>query len=218
MSRSIGASVIVDSGAHSFFSSDPNKAFSAAPNRSMSDAPDPEVYFDQYLGWLKDYASGMDYFVEHDIGSIVGQPRVKQWRKRLESVGLADKCMIAFHPKVESWAKFWDVAKRFPSKYIGLEGVVANRAPMPYNDAIKPCYEHGIKVHGFAMVKAKWLKQTPFYSVDSTSWLGYNMFNNLAVLDRRNLRFNQVYLCKAYSKKHVRNLSRLLWNTGKSGT
>lgn len=163
-------SLIVDSGAHTFFASRPEIG-STTTRVTKHKGEDPEFYMREYLAWLKQAAPHLDYFVELDLGEIVGQPRVRGWRVYLEKAGLAEKCIIVYHPKAETWAEFLEWAEKWPSKYVALEGLRQGRALFDYVGCVRALYERGIRVHGFAMVKRRWLDRVPFYSVDSSSFM-----------------------------------------------
>lgn len=160
---------VVDSGAHSFFS-ESHLGSARVVQRKHRKAHDPHSYFDAYLEWLLEQQNNLDYFVELDIGELVGQDVVEKWRDRIVAAGLEKKCLIVFHPRVEPFERFFEAAKEWPSRFVGLEGVRGARVPMNYNDVVQQLHEHQIRPHGFAMIKPKWITNVPFYSVDSTSF------------------------------------------------
>lgn len=163
-------SLIVDSGAHTFFASRPEIG-STTTRVTKHKGEDPESYMRAYVAWLKNAQAWLDYFVELDLGEIVGQPRVREWRDGLRKAGVAEKCIIVYHPKAETWAEFLAAAEKWPSKYVALEGLRQGRAILDYVGCVRALYERGIRVHGFAMVKRRWLDRVPFYSVDSSSFM-----------------------------------------------
>lgn len=161
---------VVDSGAHSFFAqSDDIKSARTAKRKDRS-ARDPEEYFERYLDWLREHRDDVDHFVELDIGEIVGQGVVLKWRDRIVEAGLAEKCLTVYHPGVESLDSFLGQAREWPSRFAGLEGVRQGQIPMNYLDVVRRMYDAGVKAHGFAMIKPRWITNIPFYSVDSSSF------------------------------------------------
>ena len=166
---------VVDSGAHTFFAGSHVNSGSAqlsagSPVRNIvSKQEDPDAYFNGYLTWLVEQEPHYDHFVELDVGELVGQDKVREWRKRIVKAGLAPKCIIAYHPALQSIGSFMEEAKKWPSHYVGLQGL---RRGVHYDmlAAVRACYEGGVAAHGFAMVKQKYLKVIPYYSVDSTSF------------------------------------------------
>ena len=170
--------VFVDSGAHTFFSELAGKGQESASvhKKKTKTKETPDEYFENYLIWLKKYYDCLDYYAELDIGEIVGQEKVRQWRERLKKNNLYDKCVTVYHPDVMSWEDYIAMLEDSESKYIALEGDRSNRPRLPYNKLIKVAYEKGIKVHGFAMTKKSVMEGYPFYSVDSTSWNSASMY------------------------------------------
>ena len=162
----------VDSGAHSFFSELAGQGQESASvhKKKTKTEESPDLYFENYVKWLVKYYNHYNYFAELDIGEIVGQKKVREWREILKKHNLYSKCVTVYHPDVMSWNDYIKMLDDSQSKYIALEGDRRNRPRLPYNKLIKVAYEKQIKVHGFAMTKDSVMSNYPFYSVDSTSW------------------------------------------------
>ena len=173
--------LFIDSGAHSFFSEMAEEGIeSASVHKKKSKTKEsPEEYFNKYLIWLVQNYDKYDYFAELDIGEIVGQKKVLEWRELLKKNNLYDKCVTVYHPNIMNWQDYIDMLEDSESKYIALEGDRSGRKRLNYNKLIKPAYDRGIKVHGFAMTKTEVLRNHPFYSVDSTSWLQSEMYGTI---------------------------------------
>ena len=175
--RSNVKNIIVDSGAHSFFSERYEEGLSVSNLRKKTKTKQsPEDYMANYLKWLRQFYDMFDYFVELDIGEIVTQKRVLEWREQIKAEKLYGKCITVNHPAVVPFEDWLATVKDSESKYVAIEGERANRERLPYNKLIEPCYLAGVKVHGFAMLKKDVLEKYPFYSVDSTSWMGGILF------------------------------------------
>lgn len=151
--------ITIDSGAHSFFGISGKK----------KEIPDPDVYFKAYTAWAKQWHNHFDYFCELDIQDLIGLPRVKEWRRQINAIGLGKQMITVYHSK-DSWQDFVELCETSESKYIAMEGVRHDHDPITYNRFIKYAYERGIKVHGFAFTRAQLLRTYPFYSIDSSSW------------------------------------------------
>lgn len=163
--------IIVDSGAHTFFSEMSQTGLSVSVHRKVTKTLDtPEAYFAKYLQWLLANYEFYDYFVELDIGEITGQKQVLEWREILKTNGLFKKCITVYHPETCTFDEYIEMLKDSESHYVALEGDRPRRKRLDYLRLIKPAYERGIKVHGFAMTKNDVFTTYPFYSVDSTSW------------------------------------------------
>lgn len=168
--KNIGT-IIVDSGAHTFFAENHELGLSTGVlKKKTKTKQSPESYFEDYKKWVKKYFQYFDYFVELDIGELVGQKKVLAWREELKALGLYKKCITVYHPDVMSWDDYIATLEDSQSKYVALEGDRSKRTRLPYVKLIKECYDRGIKVHGFAMTKGNVLEKYPFYSADSTSW------------------------------------------------
>jgi len=190
--------VIVDSGTHSFFA-ETSKALSASVVvKKHKTKETPEIYFQEYKKWIKDNWDYFDYYVELDIGEITGQKKVLAWREELKKEKLFKKCITVVHPGVVSFKDFQQMMLDSESKYLALEGDRPNRQRLPYNRWLKPAYEKGIKIHGFAMTKMDALKKYPFASVDSTSWkagIEYGIGKVLTDRGLENIRFKDQKNC-----------------------
>jgi len=180
--------IIVDSGAHSFFSERYDEGLSVSNLRKRTKTKQtPDEYMEGYLKWAKAFYPMFDYFVELDIGEIVTQKRVLEWREQIKAEGLYGKCITVNHPAVVPFEDWLATIKDSQSKYVAIEGERQNRERLPYNKLIEPCYKAGVRVHGFAMLKKDVLEKYPFYSVDSTSWMGGILYGRgMAINGKRN--------------------------------
>lgn len=163
--------IIIDSGAHTFFSENSEAGLTVSVHTKKTKTKEsPEEYFENYLLWAKKYYDYYDYFVELDIGELVGQDVVMQWRERLKQHGIFDKCITVMHPKVVTYDEYLKMLDESESKYVALEGLRAGQAQIPYGKYLIPAYKKGVKVHGFALTNKKIIDKYPFFSVDSSSW------------------------------------------------
>jgi len=178
--RLVGKCRVVDSGAHSFFAMTAGIGFpmAAAKSRSINQKK-PDFYVRRYIEWIQQRFEYFDYFVELDIQELVGYDRVRLWRDWYEKAGIAKKMIWCYHNS-NSQKEFEEMVDKVPSRYVGIEGVRNNRAPLPYNTFIRHAYENKCRIHGFAMVKPVYLNRYPFYSVDSSTW---------SYIDRTGIRF-----------------------------
>jgi hypothetical protein len=180
--------VFVDSGAHTFFSEDETLGNAGVHQKKTKMLETPQEYFNKYVVWLKQNYQHYDYFAELDIGDIVGQKLVNEWREVLKKENLYSKCVTVYHPGCMNWKDYIDMLEDSTSKYVALEGDRNNRARLPYLKLIKECYTRGIKVHGFAMTKDSVMSNYPFYSVDSTSWLQTSMYGFVPYFDKNKIK------------------------------
>lgn len=185
--------IIIDSGAHTFFSELSDKGLSVSVHIKRTKTKDsPEEYFKKYKNWLVENYDLFDYYVELDIGEIVGQDKVLQWREELKQANIYNKCITVMHPEVVDFNAFIATLEDSQSKYVALEGDRPKRPRLQYNKYIKECYNRGVKVHGFAMTKEDVYNKYPFYSVDSTSWKAGTMYGVQRVIvknENKNIKF-----------------------------
>lgn len=189
-------SLVVDSGAHSFFAyySTMGKADIGFHNVARTTAPtvpdvdEPEKVVAGYFDWVEDNYDDIDYFVELDLQEFVGQDTVQRWRDDAVKRGIGDKMLWCWHPAIDSFDEFKRFVNECPARYVGVEGVRKNRAPLQYNKLIRYAYENDCKIHGFAMVKSEYLERCPFYSVDSSSWLASMRYGCLILFKNQRLR------------------------------
>jgi len=196
--RKLVRKIIVDSGAHSFFSESDTIHTASIVKKKIKTKQSPEAYFEDYKKWLVFNYDNFDYFVELDIGELVGQEKVLRWREELKELGLYNKCITVYHPKVMSGADWLATLDDSQSKYVALEGVRGGCWTLPYFKLIKECYDRGIKVHGFAMTKNDVYYSYPFYSVDSSSWKSGSLYGNGKVLvnkEIKNVKFKNKEHC-----------------------
>lgn len=182
--------LFIDSGAHSFFNEKSEEGVMSATfhSKKSKTKETPQEYFDAYVIWLKENFDKFDYFAELDIGEIVTQEVVLEWRDVLRKENLYSKCVPVYHPTTMDWNDYMEMLDTCESGYIALEGDRGHRKRLNYNKLIKPAYDRGIKVHGFAMTKTEVLRNHPFYSVDSTSWLASEMYGTLPLHEQGKIK------------------------------
>jgi hypothetical protein len=178
---------VVDSGAHSFFASIGISAGKRVTTNAAK-GENPDAFWAAYFGWLKANVDSFDHFVELDIGEIVGQDKVRAWRGQIRKAGLAEKCIIAYHPAMNTLREFIAEADNWPSRYVGIEGLRLG-TNYPMKEAVRACYDIGVGPHGFAMMKQKYMNAIPFFSVDSASYKASVLYGAAVVMDGGKLSY-----------------------------
>jgi hypothetical protein len=181
--RKIGwkGTVIVDSGAHTFFSKHGIVAMDAlrAKNKKHQD---PYTYLNEYFKWVISVYNDIDFFVELDLQEILGKRFVAYQRSKAIELGIADKMISCYHTG-DTMDEYIQMIAESKSKYVALQGLRAREKPIDYKTLIDYAYKHECRVHGFAFTRQGLLKQYPFYSVDSSSWKAVIKFGSVHVFD-----------------------------------
>lgn len=178
--------VVCDSGAHTFFAENPLAGCSASGHsKSTQTVLDPDTYFKRYVDFMH-ACPFIDYFVELDIGELVGQPKIESWRETLKREGLWERIITAFHPTVISWEDFEHMCADSGSHYVAVEGdrPLQRKGRLDYTRVIQLARKYACRVHGFAMTKPDALVKYPFYSVDSTSWNAVSVYGKSAIIKK----------------------------------
>lgn len=176
--------IIIDSGAHSWLSE--SGVDSASTKKKMNKTKEsPQEFFAAYLKWIEKYFDYIEYYVELDIGQIIGQEKVDAWYEQIKEKGFEKKCIRVYHPAscTDEWLN--NLIKTSESKFIGLEGKRNGKPTMFYNKIIKKCWLAGVRVHGFAMTGMRDLLNHPWYSTDSTSWRMGEHYGAVPVFDNK---------------------------------
>jgi len=180
--------VMIDSGAHSFFS---EAGFIATKQRKTS-VGKPEDFWADYLEFLLEFHEYADAFVELDIDSIVGLPTVLSWREQALKAGFPrEKYVPVFHTSqdVQVGGRCWQVWEEWASEfpYVATQGAGSTGILAGVNGQMRilgRCRKHGAKLHSFATTALEVLYKVPgFFSVDSTSWKAGSMYGSTYFLD-----------------------------------
>lgn len=126
----------------------------------------------EYADFLFKYHNQITTYANLDSIGDMKQTMINQ--KYLESRGLSPLPVFHFG---EDYGLLRDLVSNY--KYIALGGMVPiarNRVQLfKFLDSCFSIIQDRIKVHGFGMTGVQTLKRYPFYSVDSTTWLGGSM-------------------------------------------
>jgi hypothetical protein len=130
-----------------------------------------------YIKWLYSMKRRRlaDWWVELDIGALVGQSWVNATRRKFIGAGLGGGLIQVWHSREHDW-DYWlyllrESRRPGRSGYVGIEGHNLGRERLDYGKFLREAYKRGVRVHGFRLTKAGDMQRWPFYSVDSTSWI-----------------------------------------------
>lgn len=167
----------VDSGAHVWLSS----YFKKGEKRPIADV---ERHLANFMSTVEHLESKPTFVVELDLQHIYGADIVDGWRRDLwmpfeQRTGI--RVCYVWHSTDEDagWARMLSDPHM---RYLGL-GSKGATDPKQRARMVMLAYKAGKPVHGFASVNASWIRNVPFYSVDSTSWAAGTFFGTVPVFD-----------------------------------
>lgn len=151
-------------------------AFLGYKRTDRAEGVDYDKYLHDYIRWLKRVTRMglLDWWVEMDVGAVVGEDWVRKQRELFLREGLGRGLINVWHQEHDwdHWLYLLREAKRAGrSNYVAIEGHQMTRPPLRYGHFLREAYRRGVRVHGFKMTKADDLRKWPFYSVDSTTWV-----------------------------------------------
>lgn len=158
---------LLDSGAFTFINA----------QRKKSKQVDFDEFLNKYINFINEY--DIRDFFELDVDSVVGYPKVLEYRKRLESQ-TRKKCIPVWHKSrgVREWCRMVREYDRVAIGGFAIKEITKNEYGM-INSFIRVAHRHNCKVHGLGFTRTKELPKYHFDSVDSTSWKSGGRFGQL---------------------------------------
>lgn len=217
--RSSGTRVIVDSGAFTFF-----VAAGLVPHKSSIAGGikfrNPEWYHRRYLEYASANRDVADYWVELDVGEVIGLERARRWHEDWRREGMLDRLIVAYHPiEGETPEAFVDRFRDHPSRYVATESAsrTLGRIGAGYHlRFLRLCYEAGLRAHGFATTHPSTFPTLPFYSVDSSSWKTAMMWGawRRRAMEARGETWREFKLRRPESDEERNELARRIFGNG----
>lgn len=115
---------------------------------------------------------GIRYFFELDIDALVGLAEVERLREKLERL-TGRKSIPVWHKS--RGKQYWlDLIETYDYVAIGgiALGTIKKNEHKFFSWFLRTARERKAKVHGLGFTNLEGLTKYPFYSVDSTSWIG----------------------------------------------
>lgn len=152
-----------------------------------SKAHDFDSYLDKYTDFINAY--DIDLFFELDVDSVVGLPKVEQYRRTIER-RTGKQTIPVFHM---SRGKDYFIEMCKTHKYVAFGGLLTDGYS---NKVIGQClpwfidtaHEYGAKIHGLGYTSLSGLEQNHFDSVDSTSWISGNKYGHVYWFDGKTMQ------------------------------
>lgn len=138
---------------------------------------DWDEYIERYATFIN--RNNIQKFFELDIDYVVGCEKVKEYRKKIES--LTGKQPIPVWHKIRGVAEFKNLCAEYPYVAIGASGINEDSSwtkqkPEVLEHFITYAHQTGTKIHGLGFTRLNLLKRLHFDSVDSTAWTTGNRF------------------------------------------
>lgn len=131
---------------------------------------DWDAYVEKYAETIT--KRGIEYFFELDIDSLVGLSEVERLREKLERL-TGKKSIPVWHR--QRGRQYW-LEMIAAYDYVAVGGIVTREIKLRehhvFNWFLQTARETKTKVHGLGYTNFEGLTKYPFYSVDSTSWVG----------------------------------------------
>lgn len=199
-----GGIFMVDSGGHSFI----DMFFRGTETAEMYKVNYWTKYIEEYVQWLHDYKDYIDIAANVDLEFYVGNDVVDRWNHKYFKP-LEKYMEISYVAHEDRTGKFNDKTglKRIKQyleehKYVGISGT---RSMIKQGVKIYELNKiHRKRLHGFGWTSIPRLKSCPFFSVDSTTWIGGAKYGTSYRYDGKNFRVmdnNHKYLRKNDKQK-----------------
>ena len=150
---------------------------------------DVKKYVEKYIDFINKYK--VEHFFELDIYEIIGVKETEELRKYIEKK-TKRKTIPVWHIYlgVDYYKK---LCKEYNFIAIGASGKHdsgwTRKNPEKLKKLVQYANSKKVRVHGLGYTNHDGLKEIPFYSVDSTSWLSGNRFG--AVYEFKNNKMNK---------------------------
>lgn len=197
-----GGMFMTDSGAFTFF---------AKPTPEMYTEKYWEPYIEEYVQFLRENAHQIYCAANMDIDIFVGQEVVDKWNKKYFEP-LSDIVQIVYivhgnkfrirHDDPMGVKRFKEYASKY--EYLGLGSSMFKLNSRSDNRYYSLARQFNVRVHGFGWTSIPSLKEFPFFSVDSTTWLGGVRYGTTYTYDGANDRVLD------HKKKFRRNAMKTL--------
>lgn len=167
--------LMIDSGAFTFKNS-------TDPNLDYTKEETYKSYMDEFIQFCYDHSKWIYCTVNMDMERWVGFDVVDKWNDTLfKPLSKVTNVVFNIDPEpIDQMERLKLYCKQFD--YIGLNRKMIDRVEQVYAYA----QMNKVRVHGFAITSLSILKNTPLFSVDSTSWLSGSRFGSTYKYDGKN--------------------------------
>lgn len=147
-------------------------------------------YLEEYVQWLWEFKKYIFVAVNLDLDFYVGHKVVSEWNEKyfkplephMNIIYLSHPDKYEMHSDKEGLFRVKEDFKEF--HYVGVNNKYTPEAHIIYQLSKR----NKNLVHGFGWTSIPTLKRYPFFSVDSTTWLGGQRYGTSYIYDGRNFR------------------------------
>lgn len=161
---------------------------------------------EEYVQFLTDNKDLIYVSANYDLDKLLDREQVNRWNERyfrplekdMNIAYVAHKDFTGKYSDQSGMKRLKDYLKRH--EYVGINAEWANDVKKTYSLA----KQYKRRIHGFALTSPKSMLNTPFFSHDSTTWLGALRYGETYTFDGRNFKANpkeKKYLRKARMQK-----------------
>lgn len=138
-------------------------------------------YLDEYLDFIQDNIGKFFWAANYDIEGIVGLNKVLEWNKEFQWLDEHGQDIVyVAHDTFPPYRNLYHYFDRY--NYIGVTGGIHGKEDVGYFEQVyNLSLKYGKFVHGFGMTNFVLMNNFPFYTTDSTTYLGGAKFGSTYV-------------------------------------
>lgn len=160
-----------------------------------------EQYIKQYVEFVRDWGDRFFVVAEVDVGDMYQKTK---YREKLLQAGVKNLLPVIHRRDTRAYVEY--LCKKYP--YVGLGSIPDasyNYLCRYVSTRMRIAAKYGTKVHGFAITNIEVIKRYPFFSVDSTTWVGGSKYGMSFFFDGHKLNSYDNYhkFHRVRWKRHV---------------
>jgi hypothetical protein len=163
-----------------------------------------ERYLDEYLEFCSNHAGRFMWVANYDIDAIVGANQVYEWNEKfklLEKMGQT-VCYIA-HDYALPYTHLYTYFQEYDFVGVSTDHKMRKDNVGYFSQVYKLSEKYKKKTHGFAMTNFVSFQNYPFYTCDSTTYLGGAKFGSTYVYN--GAYFETWDLYQKHRRKHLKH-------------
>jgi hypothetical protein len=163
-------------------------------------------YLERYVAWLYEHRDYIYVAANLDLDAIVGREVVLEWNEKyFRPLEKYMNIVYVAHRDISKVYNDYDGLKQLKEYCSAYDYVGVSQEYKEYSSKVYTIAKNnGTRIHGFAWTSIPLLKANPFFSVDSTTWLGGVRYGTSYRYDGKNFVVND------HKKKYVRKVDKLL--------